>query len=348
MAKKQSGALSGYEQLKRDLTQKKIGRFYVLYGEEDYLRRYYTAMLRNQLLDELTEGFNYHHLTAENMSVQELSESIEALPMMAERSLVQVDDVDLFELPEDERSKLTELLSDLPEYCCLVLTYETTEFKPDKRKKKLWEAIEKNAVLAEFRYQSERDLLAWISRHFKANGKLISQELCSYLLQRCGAAMTRLDAEIEKVCAYSDVEGIVRADIDAVVEPTLEAVVFEISDALAQREFERALAKLDVMFKLRAEPIAMLAAIGSQMRRLNAAKVLLAAGKPSELAALCGIAPYAANKTISQARRLSDHFCERAVLLCRDTDYKMKTSYDDPKRLLELLILTLAEEARHA
>ena len=50
---------------------------------------------------------------------------------------------------------------------------------------------------------------------------------------------------------------------------------------------------------------------------------------------------------MSQARRLSERFCERAVLLCCETDFKLKRSYDDPKRLLEMLVLTLAEEARH-
>lgn len=346
MAKKTAGAPAGFAQLKADLARKKPGSFYVLYGEEDYLRRYYLEALRKQLLDELTGAFNFHRLTAENMSLQALSDSLEALPMMAERSMVQVDGVDLFALPEQERTSLAALLGDLPEYCCLVLVYES--FQPDKRKKKLWEAIEKNAVLVEFRYQKERDLIAWLLRHFRANGKSIGNDLCGYLLQRCGSSMTRLDAEIEKICAYSGATEIVREDIDTVVEPTLEAVVFEITDALGQREFGRALEKLDVMCRLRAEPIAILGAIGSQMRRLNAARILLGAGKSAaDLAEICGIAPYAATKTMAQSRGLSDRFCRRAVLLCRDTDLQLKTSYDEPERLLELLILRLAEEARH-
>lgn len=187
--------------------------------------------------------------------MQVLSESLEALPMMAERTMIQVDDVDLFALPEDDRTQLAALFSDIPDYACLVLVY--ADFKPDKRKKKLWDAMEKNAVLAEFAYQTEHDLTAWIVRHFRAEKKNISPALCGYLLQRCGSSMTRLDAEIAKICAYSGADDIVRADIDAVVEPTLEAVVFEITDALGQREFDRALERLSVMLKLRAEPIAM-------------------------------------------------------------------------------------------
>ena len=56
---------------------------------------------------------------------------------------------------------------------------------------------------------------------------------------------------------------------------------------------------------------------------------------------------YPARKTMSAAARVSQEFCDKAVILCTETDYQMKTSYDDPERLLELLILRLAEEARH-
>ena len=183
MAKKAESG--GYARLKGDLAQKTPGSFYVLYGEEDYLRRYYLSMLRRQLVDGPTEDFNFHRLTSENFSMQVLSESLEALPMMAERTMIQVDDVDLFALPEDDRTQLAALFSDIPDYACLVLVY--ADFKPDKRKKKLWDAMEKNAVLAEFAYQTERDLTAWIVRHFRAEKKNISPALCGYLLQRCGS-----------------------------------------------------------------------------------------------------------------------------------------------------------------
>ena len=344
MAKKQENG--GFEQLKNDLKQKSPARFYVLYGEEDYLRRYYAEQLKKQLLDELTEDFNFHRLTTENFSLQTLSDSLEALPMMAERSMVLVEEVDLFELPESDRERLTAMLADVPEYCCLVLTY--TDFKPDKRKKKLWDAIEKNAVLAEFRYQCESDLRAWIARHFRALGKQIAPELCTYLLQQCGLSMTRLDGEIQKICAFSGAETVVRADIDAVVEPTLDAVVFQLTDALAQRDFGAALERLQVLLKMQTEVIPIVAAVGAQMRRLNAAKILQAEGKGAqELASLCGIAPYAAGKTMTLSRRFSERFCRQAMLLCCQTDYQIKTSYDTPERLAEMLILSLAEEARH-
>ncbi len=344
MAAKPSGSSAGCAQLKKDLREKRLGSFYILSGQEDYLRRYYLGEIKKQLLDELTESFNLHRLTNETFSLQALSDALQALPMMADRSMVLVEDVNLFDCGDTET--LTALLNDVPPECCLVV--HTEEFKPDKRKKKLWEAIEKNAVLADFAYQSETDLRPWIARHFRSAGKQIAPELCTYLLQQCGLSMTRLHGEILKICAYSGAETIVRSDIDAVVEPTLEAVVFQITNALGQREYDRALERLHVLLKMQTEPIPIVAAIGAQMRRLYAAKLLQNAGKSADaLASLCGIAPFAASKTMTQARRVSERFCRRAAEHCCRTDYQLKTSYDDPERLTELLILTLAEEASH-
>ncbi len=343
MAKKQEATLStGAVRLKEDLKQKNPGRCYVIYGEEDYLCRYYFRELQKLLLDDLTADFNFHKLTAENFSAQLLNDSLETFPMMADRSLIQVDEVDLFALDAGDQDAIITMLQDIPEHCCLVFTY--LDFKPDKRKKKLWDAMEKNAVLAEFHYQDDRELMGWIARHFRHYGKNIQPSLCDYLRQLCNSSMTRLEGEIRKIADYSGAQEIVKEDIDAVVEPTLDGVVFDITNALADRDFDRAMEKLHVLFKMRVEPIPIVGAISSQMRRLYGAKILKNA---DELGRVYGLSSKAAPFTMTQARRFSQGFCERAVLLCRDTDHRLKSTKDDPEGLVEHLILQLAQEARN-
>jgi DNA repair ATPase RecN len=51
-------------------------------------------------------------------------------------------------------------------------------------------------------------------------------------------------------------------------------------------------------------------------------------------------------KAMDAARRFQPAFCRRAAELVLETDRQMKTSFDDQDRLLELLILQLAQEAR--
>ena len=268
--------------------------------------------------------------------------------MMAEHTFLWVDDIDIFKFPESEREKLGEILSDIPDYCTVVFTYETVIWKPDKRLKKLWEIIEKYANIVEFPKQEQRDLIAWVTRHFAANQKSIESNLCSYLIDISGGTMTALSGEISKISAFSEGARITKSDIDAVVEPVLDAVVFQISDLLGEGNYGGALIKLQQLMKMQYEPVAVLGTIGGHFRRISTARTLLDNGKTSDaLMRVLGIGDYAARKTMAATKRFSGAFCAKAAEWILETDHQMKTSYDDPKRLLELLLLRLAQEARN-
>ena len=343
---KQKTEPSGFEELKEAIRRKKPGRLYFFHGEETFLMEHYLDAMKRLLLDELTESFNYHRLNEETFDIRGFADGVESLPMMAEHTLVQVDDVDLFKLPESDREKMIDILSDIPEHCTVVFVYLTAPWKPDKRLKKLWEAVSKYGAQVEFRKQEPKDLIPWISRAFARKGKKIDNALCGYLIDITGETMTALAGEIGKICAYSGADQIKRSDIDAVTEPVLDAVVFQMTDLMGQGKYGPALMKLQQLLKMQQEPVAILGAVGAHFRRLGAARTLLDLGKqPSDLMSLCGMAAYPARKTMDAARRVSPAFCRKATELVLETDYQMKTSFDDPDRLLELLILRLAQEA---
>ena len=334
------------QQLKIDIRSKNPGNLYFFHGEEMFLLNHYLGQLHKIILDELTESFNYHRFNNENFDVRSFTDAVENLPMMAERTMVRVDDIDIFKLPEDGRNKLIELFADIPEYCTIVFVYETLEFKPDKRQKKLWEAISKGQIV-EFAKQNQRDLVSWIGRHFAAKGKRISPDLCVYLLELTDGTMISIGSEIDKIIAYSGAETICKADIDAVTEPVLDAVVFRMTDMMGSRDYPQALVMLQKLLKMQNEPIAILGAIGSYIRRLATAKTLLDSGRGAgELMKLCGLSDFAARNTMTAAKRFSTNFYTRAMQLIMETDHQLKTSYDDPDRLLELLVLQLSQEAR--
>ena len=346
MAKKEVQS-SGFQELKTAIKNKDLGRLYIFHGEETFLMDHYFQQMKKILLDELTESFNFHKLNNETFDIQSFGDAVENMPMMAEHTLVVVDEIDLFKLPEADRNKMVEFLSDIPDWCTVVFTYETVAWKPDKRLKKLWEAIDKNGTIVEFAKQGQRELIAWVSRHFLARQKRISNDLCAYLIDITGGTMTALAGEINKIAAYSGADEIVKADIDAVTEPVMDAVVFQMTDLLGEGKYGQALQKLQTLLKMQQEPLAILGAIGGHFRRISTARTLMDTGKGSgELMKLCGIPDYPARKTMDAARRFRAEFCRKAAELVMETDYKMKTSFDDPERLLEMLILELAQEAR--
>ena len=169
-----------------------------------------------------------------------------------------------------------------------------------------------------------------------------------YLIDITGGTMTALAGEIDKICAYSGADEIKRTDIDAVTEPVLDAVVFQMTDLLSAGRYDQAFGKLQQLLKMQEEPIAILGAVGGHFRRISTARTLLDNGRnASQLQKLCGMPDFVARKTMEAARRFRPEFCRKAAQLVLETDYKMKTSFDDNERLLELLILQLAQEARN-
>ena len=339
---------TAFLELKAALRNKDLGRLYFFHGEETFLLNHYLERIKKQLVDELTESFNFHKLTVETFNVRSFADAVENLPMMAENTMVWVDEIDVYGLDESDRGKLCDILTDIPDYCTVVFTYVTTPWKPDKRLKKLHTAVTENASVVEFQKQSPRDLIPWITRHFAVYKKRISPNLCAYLVDITGGTMTALNGEISKIAAYSAAEEIVKSDIDAVTEPVLDAVIYQMTDLLGHGECGRALQKLRTLLQMQEEPVKILAAIGGHFRRLGTARTLMDNGKGAgELMHLCSIGDYPARKTLSAAGKFSPRFYAKAAELVIETDRHLKTSYDDKARLLELLVMRLYQEARN-
>ncbi len=344
----QHNQMQGIQSLKAALKEKRVDRLYIFHGEETFLLHYYLQQMKKVLVDDLTESFNFHKLTKENFDIRSFTDAVESLPMMAENTFVLVDDVDFFKLPEGEREKVTAILNDIPDYCTVVFTFETAPWKPDKRFKKLWGAICNNGQIVEFARQDQQQLVAWVTRHFAAEKKNISPDLCSYLIDITGGTMTALAGEILKIAAYSGSDTIVKSDIDAVTEPVMDAVVFQMTDLMGEGKYGAALGKLQQLIKMQQKPHEILGAIGGHFRRLSTARILLDNGKGTgDMMTITGLSEYPAKMAMRAARKFSSAFCAKAAELILETDRKMKTSVDEPERLLELLILQLAQEAQN-
>lgn len=341
-AKKANGPDPGLKQLKEDLKQGAIDRCYVFYGPEDYLREHYLEMLRKKLLTQGMETFNHHRFSGKELDIQALSEAVDAFPMMSERTLVEVWDCDLYR-NEQRREGLMAIVQDLPDYVCLVFVFDQLEYKSGGNTK-LGKLMKKQAVTVHFQPQTQSDLNAWIRRRFKGYGKDIGNDLAEYLSFLCGGLMTGLAGEIDKIAFYASGSNITKADIDAVTDPVLDARVFEMTDAISQGDFRRAVRVLSELYLMNTEPIMILAVLGRHMRQLWSARLVLENRQgQSELAAIWEMkSPWQARRLMDSARRFDLPWCRRAVVLCAQADLEMKSTGLNSRELLTDLLLKLA------
>ena len=251
---KKTAKNEAYQKLKTDLKEgNPLGNAYLFYGEESYLREYYLGEIRKTLIPAGFEEFNYHALEGKDLTAQSLTEMAEAMPMMAERTLIVVTDWDIYKLNEDQRERFIALLEDLPEYCCIVFVYDTVAYKQNKTVKKLCKAMDAHVTPIEFKAQDTSDLTAWIARRFRALGKQIDRQTAEYLIFLCGGLMTGLSQEIAKIGAYAKGEVITQRDIDAVADPVLSAEIFKMTDAVSQSDYNKAAAILGDLLKMQEE-----------------------------------------------------------------------------------------------
>ncbi len=338
-----------YRQLKADLKAKTPMNLYVFYGEETYLREYYLDQLRKQLIPDGFEAFNYHRLEGKGLTVQALSDAVEALPMMCARTLVTVTDWEMFKLPEDQRSQLISLLADFPKECCLVFVYDTVEYKPDKKMKKLYAALTEHVEIVEFRAQGQSDLINWVSRRFQALGKDIDRQTAEHLIFTCGGLMTGLIPEIEKIAAYTRGKAVTVADIDAVADPVIEAIVYELTNAVSRGDYDAAADVLGRLLKLQEEPVVLLSLIGKELRKLYTARIALDGGKDRYwLMDIWGMrSDYPAKLLLSSARNFTREWCRDGIQMCQRLDMQMKSQAGfDSQGGLKLLLVRLAQGAR--
>ena len=333
----------GYEQFRADLAADTLGTAYVFYGEESYLREYYLSEMRKRLVGGF-ESFNYHRVEGKALTVQALAEMAEAMPMLSPRTLIVVTDWDLFKLGEEQRNRLIALLSDLPEYCCLVFVYDTLAYQPSAVQRKLVKALKDHVETVEFRPAGESDLIPWIARRFKALGKSIDRRTAEYLIFLCGGLMTNLVQEIEKIGAYAKGAAITQEDIDAVAEPVLSAEVFKLTDMILRGDYDKAAEILGDLLKMKTDAFQILGALGSQLRRIYTARLAIDGGKDRYwLMELWGMkSDYPARLLMDAARRTDGLWCAGAVQRCQVLDRRLKSQRGaDPAAELKLLLAQL-------
>lgn len=331
------------QELKHALRDNAPGQLYLFHGEEVYLRDYYLEQLKQTLLPPGLEEFNLHTTQGKDCSVEWLEQAVDYLPMMSQRTLVLVTDFDLYGQGEKDRERLIALFSDLPDYCCLVFVYDLLPYKADGRSK-LAAAIKAHGAVVNFQRQEQGDLVAWIARHFKAAGHSIAGEDAHYLIFLCGELMTNLSSEIGKIAAYASGQRVTRADIDAVAIPQMDAIVFQMTDAIARRNFNKAASVLADLLHGQESPLMILSVMGKYFRQLYTARLYLDRGKGrSELLTLWNMRnAYPADKLMDAARGFSLAWCRYAVQRCAETELRLKASYGQERELLCGLLMELA------
>ncbi len=338
MAKKAKDDAVGREWI-HSLAKADILRLYVFYGEEKFRRDAALDIIKKRIVPETLEEFNFIKFEGKGLSVSELDEAIQSVPVMSERKMVVVKNFDIFKESSDE---LIALMSDIPDEVCLVFLYDDTAFKPDRRTK-MYQLISKIGAVANFVSAEASELRDWIRRRFADLRKNIENSDIDYLIFYCGTDMYTLQNEISKVANYAPYAVIRREDIEAVATRSVESRVFDLCEYVASGKASQAMGELENMIKLREAAVLICAMLGRQMRRLYITKCALDAGNGTDYITKLFSLGYSfqGEKLVSSARRISLSALRKCTLLCADADKALKSSRQEDYDVIKNLLLSL-------
>lgn len=292
---------------------------------------YAAAQQVRQLVAAADEGTEVIRLNGDDLSADDLTQQLSGISLFSSRRLVIIKSL-AGNKPAWER--LDDLLDAVDDDLHLVLVEPTA----DKRTRS-YKHLQKLAKITDFSQPNEAQLVSWLQASAREQGTNIEPEAARFMVHYVGADQARLSSELDKLVLVAS--SITRADIEQYCEPTPQASAFEVVEAGLGGQRDKLSQELAVLMRSE-DPYRFFGLLSSQVGVLAACS---AAGQRSQqqIASDCKIHPFVVQKSLPVARRLGAAQVKRIIRLVADCDRQMKTSPEEPWRLIELAMMRMAD-----
>lgn len=331
---------------------KKLSGGYLFCGEENYLKRHYLDALRKASVD-VSDVFNHISINSESYTPERLFSAIEALPMMAEKKLIEISSLPFSQMKEDELDEFCSVMQRLSdyEYNIVVVYTETDELDigTDKAPSKEFAMLCKHLTPVVFAKETPARLASWTAKHFASELIIAPPDEVRLLLDRCGCDMFALSNEIDKLSCYLKSQGrerLTKEDIILICGERKEIAAFDFANAILDGDPKRAFSILDEMKNQKEKPELILAGISRVVGDLVIIRTMLDRGLTylqisEKLKGIKGNGSFSDKKVALYAKNASRTTPERLNRLaerCYDADMLIKSTPLDKYVVLERLV----------
>lgn len=351
------------DKIKEQLKSKNLSKTYLFHGNEPFLVDYYVGEIKKLVLDNDNQSLNL--LTFENkIDIDDVIDACDTFPIFTEKKLVIVKNSGLFyskakkstvanedeDIQEEEDSKpeqivssgsraqeaLGEYIPEIPETACLVFI----ESNVDKRLK-AYKQLAKYGTVLEFNRNKPKYLVPWVIKGMNSVGKVITDEAAEYLVAISDPDMYTLRNEIFKLSSYAgERKEITIDDVKLLAIPTIKSVIFDLLDAVARKNTQRALIILDDILTLKEPEQKILAMLSKQTGDLLKLKLLMEerTSQTDINQYFQGKHPYAMKVMTEQARSMDADYLKVLLKNLMEAETSYKKGLIEPRLALELLL----------
>ncbi len=311
-------------QLNKKISSQEFDNIYFFFGDESYLKDFYISKIIKSTVSEGMEAFNLSEYK-NSVTIEELSDSVEHPPIMGEYKVVYLNELNVFKSDAKFRDKLTGMLDNIPDFCILIIREEANDAKTKLSKK-----LQSDACCVKCEYPSDSDMRSFCIREFKKRGKVISPALAEYFVGNSERKMHTIINTIEEISAYLyDQTEVTKQAIDNFLVQSMETVVYNLSEFILTKEFEKA---YDLLNKLKLTPSknppqALFSLISRHILGLYVTSLAQKNNiSDAETAKILGprTQSFVIKKYQRQLRSIKTENLPKIINFCAESDYKLK------------------------
>ncbi len=326
------------QRLNEDIKNNEFRQVYLLYGEEAYLRKQYRDKLKNALC-AADDTMNYRYFEGKGLNPGEIIDLAETMPFFADRRVLVIENSGFFKSGGEQ---LASYLAE-PAPTAFFIFVET---EVDKRSK-LFKTVKDKGMAVEFAAQDAETLKRWVAVLLKKENKKITARTLELFLDKTGMDMANIRMELEKVVSYAgEREVITSEDVQAVCTNRITNQIFDMINAIADRQQKKALSLYYDLLALKEPPMRILFLIARQFNLLLQVKELRKKGYDNKtIAQKTGLHGFLVGKYAAQAARFEESKLREAVEACVEADTDVKTGQMTDLMSVELLIIRYSSYA---
>jgi DNA polymerase III subunit delta len=316
---------------------KPLQPIYLMFGEESYLQ--------NIILGDFKDRFqkdncyvNYETFYGESIDFSRLANSLNTLPLGAEKQCIIVKQVD--KIKTSSAYKMDSLINDLSykDDNLIVLLFSLNKQIPTNIS---LNKIKQYGVIVSFQKPKLFQTKQWVNLKCRENNKEMSPEAIYYLQRLTDNNLGQINNEIEKLFCYlgEDSSRINKEDVINNFYGAVAGNIFDFVDAIGEKKTQLALSLLKKLEESEYHVLPLLAMISRQIKLILQAKRYHNDQKiiKGEL----HLPSFVINKLINQSQKYHLDELKSAFRYLLEAEIKLKTGYFDPVIVLEQLVIKI-------
>ena len=312
---------------------------YLIYGLENYLIDEKIKEIKDKTKVEEDNIITYD---LSNDSIESVLVEASTVSMFSDKKLIICDNAFFLtankSLSEEELDDLTKYLENSFEDVYLI--FIVRDEKVDSRKK-ITKLITKISKVFDCNKIESYKLSNYISDYIRDKGYSISSSTVELIISKVGYELSNIIKELDKMFIYKgEDKKITKEDVEDVITNNLEKNIFELTNAIVNREKDKINTIYNQLIKSGEDPIKLIVTLSNQFRLIIQVKLMRSGGySEKEIVTTLKEHPYRINLAMKSTYNIEN--IKNILLKLSNLDYEIVTGKTDKFFGFEMFLLDI-------